>query len=130
LSEDEEGKERVEGGECVSKLSERRAENVPPTRISLQEAINVIPPPLSVRYCIRYCTLYHIVYYIVYGAFTTLFLILCVMQFQQALLPISGQTAGQAAGLSRSTSGCGAMGERSPERDAAEVCTRGKTEGG
>ena len=50
------------------------------------------------------------------------------MLFQQAQLPIPGQTAGQAAGYSRSTSGCGAMGERSPARDAAEVCTRSKTE--
>ena len=50
------------------------------------------------------------------GTFTTLFLILCVMQFPLALLQIPGQTAGQAAGFFRSTSGCGAVRERSPER--------------
>ena len=58
------------------------------------------------------------------GTFTTLFLILCVMQFPLALLPIPGQTAGQAAGFLRSTSGCGAMGERSPERSQLRMLRR------
>ena len=58
------------------------------------------------------------------GNLHTLFLVLCVMQFPLALLPIPGQTAGQAAGFLRSTSGCGAMGEHSPERSQLRMLWR------
>ena len=56
--------------------------------------------------------------------FTTLFLIPYGMLFQQAQQPIPGQTAGQAAGFSRSTSGCGAMGKRSPGRSLWRMLKR------
>ena len=46
------------------------------------------------------------------------------MHFPLALLPIPGQTVGQAAGFLRSTSGCGAMGERSPERSQLRMLRR------
>ena len=58
------------------------------------------------------------------GTFTTLFLIPYGMLFQQAQQPIPGQTAGQAAGFSRSTSGCGAMGELSPGRTQWRILKR------
>jgi hypothetical protein len=54
--------------------------------------------------------------YYMMGTSRTRFLTPCGMKFYMAQPPTPGQTAEQAATFSRSTSGCGAMGGRSPER--------------
>ena len=58
------------------------------------------------------------------GNITTLFRSGSDTMFPMVLLLIPGKTAGQAAGFSRSTSGCGAMGGRSPERSQWRMLMR------
>ena len=73
----------------------------------------------TVSYCIRYCilSLHNTIPHSLRHA------------IQAGPATNSSQTAGQAAGFLRSTSGCGAMGERSPERDAAKCVQDARQKG-